>query len=132
MPAAAAAFSIGTAKPMPMKTRWSVGFEDGGDDADHLAVHRHQRAAGIAGVGGGVELDQVGQQLLAVGRAELALQARRRRPPTTDGPMPNGKPTAITWSPGARSAVERIVAATRSSGMVLRLQHREVVLRLGR
>ena len=33
--------------------------------------------------------------------------------------MPNGKPTASTWSPGARSAVERIVAASRSSGIVL-------------
>ena len=32
--------------------------------------------------------------------------------------MPNGKPTAITWSPGARSAVERMVAAVRSSGIV--------------
>src|SRR6478672_6464953 len=35
----------------------------GGHDADHLAIHGHQRAAGIAGVGGGVELDQVGQDL---------------------------------------------------------------------
>ena len=47
----------------------------------------------------------------------------RFRPETTpcdtDGPMPKGKPTAMTWSPEARSAVERIVAASRSSGMVL-------------
>jgi hypothetical protein len=33
--------------------------------------------------------------------------------------MPNGKPTATTWSPGARSAVERMVAAIRSSGILL-------------
>ena len=32
--------------------------------------------------------------------------------------MPNGKPTAMTSSPGARSPVERIVAAMRSSGIV--------------
>ena len=38
-------------------------------------------------------------------------------PPEADGPMPKGKPTASTLSPGARSAVERMVAATRSSGM---------------
>ena len=38
--AATAAFSIGTAKPMPMNTRCSVGFRIAGDDADDLAVHR--------------------------------------------------------------------------------------------
>src|SRR6478735_5492764 len=53
----------------------AVRVQDRGDDADHLAVHRHQRATRVAGVGGGVELDQVGEHLLAVGRAELALQA---------------------------------------------------------
>ena len=31
--------------------------------------------------------------------------------------MPNGKPMATTSSPGIRSAVERMVAATRSSGI---------------
>ncbi len=40
-------------------------------------------------------------------------------PDETDGPMPNGKPTATTRSPGMRSPVERMVAATRSSGMAL-------------
>jgi hypothetical protein len=35
-----------------------------------------QRPARIAGVGRGVELDQVGQDALAFGRAEFALQAR--------------------------------------------------------
>src|SRR6185295_9741042 len=54
----------------------AIRVQDRGDDADHLAVHRHERAARVARVGGGVELDQVGQHLLAVGRAELALQAR--------------------------------------------------------
>ena len=44
--------------------------------------------------------------------------------------MPNGKPTATTWSPGRRPLVERSVAGIRSSGMLLRLQHREVVLGL--
>ena len=56
--------------------------------------------------------------------------ARRSRPADTDGPMPNGKPTATTSSPGRRPLVERSVAGIRSSGMRLRLQHREVVLGL--
>ncbi len=44
----------------------------------------------------------------------------KRRPETTPalvlGPMPKGWPTATTWSPGRRSEVERMVAASRSSG----------------
>ena len=79
MPAAVAAFSIGTAKPMPMKVRCSRRVEDGGDDADHLAVHRHQRTAGVAGVGGGVELDQVGQRLLALRASGTRASAPRPR-----------------------------------------------------
>src|SRR5205814_8554950 len=31
-------------------------------------------------------------------------------PPEAEGPMPNGKPTASTWSPGSRSLVPRMVA----------------------
>ena len=47
-PTAAAAFSIGTAKPMPMNTRCLLGIEDAGDDADDFAVGRDQRPAGVA------------------------------------------------------------------------------------
>ena len=39
-------------------------------------------------------------------------------PAEYDGPMPNGKPTATTWSPGCRSCVERMVAGIRSSGIL--------------
>src|SRR6476660_1719233 len=42
--------------------------EDGGDDAHHLAVHGDERPARVARIGGGVELDQVGHLLLALGR----------------------------------------------------------------
>ncbi|MPN22111.1 hypothetical protein SDC9_169494 [bioreactor metagenome] len=42
-------------------------------------------------------------------------------PADTDGPMPNGKPTAITWSPAFSPSVERMVAACRSSGGSLAL-----------
>ena len=76
MPMPPAAFSIGTAKPMPTNTRCSVRVQDCGDDADHFAFVGHQGSAGTAGIGGRVELDQVGQQPLAFGRPELAAQAR--------------------------------------------------------
>ena len=116
MPAAAAAFSIGTAKPMPMKVRCSVGLQDRGDDADHLAVHRDQRAARVARVGGGVELDQVGQHALALGRAELALQAgddagRHRR---ADAEREADRDHLVA---GRRSPVRAHRRGDRSSGM---------------
>jgi hypothetical protein len=66
---------------------------------------------------------------LPSGERNDPLQARHHAA-DTEGPMPNGKPTAITLSPGARSEVERMVAAIRSSGILLRLQHRQVVLGL--
>src|SRR5450830_212671 len=50
-------------------------IEDGGDDTDDLAVHRDQRAARIARVDGGVELDELRQLPLAVARAESAVKA---------------------------------------------------------
>ena len=67
---------------------------------------------------------------LPSGERNSRLQARRPRPPTTDGPMPNGKPTATTSSPGCRSPVERSVAGMQVVGDRLRLQHGEVVLGL--
>ena len=51
-------------------------------------------------------------------------------PAETDGPMPNGKPTATTGSPGRSPAVERSVAAHEVVGDRFRLQHREIVLGL--
>src|SRR6185369_17777106 len=44
-------------------------------DADYLAVGGHERAAGIAGVGRGIELDKVGELALALRRPVLAMQA---------------------------------------------------------
>ena len=119
MPTAAAAFSIGTAKPMPMNTRWSVGIEDAGDDADDFAVGGDERPAGIAGIGRRVELDQVGQQALAFAASGTRAAGPRRRPPMTDGPMPNGKPTATTSSPDREVARSSAASpASRSSGIV--------------
>src|SRR5215831_4197031 len=51
------------------------GIQDRGDDADDRPVEGHERSARAARVGGGVELDEIRQQALPLGGAELALQA---------------------------------------------------------
>src|SRR5437762_3357179 len=50
-------------------------IEDGGDDADHLAVHGDKRTAGAARIGGGIELNEVLEHALAFGRAKVAIEA---------------------------------------------------------
>ena len=78
-PTALAAFSIGTAKAMPAKTRCPVGLKMRGHDAHHFAIAVDQRSARIAGIHRRIELDQVPQMaaiVLAVGIDEFALQAR--------------------------------------------------------
>ncbi len=76
--------------------------EDAGDDADHLAVAVDQRPARIARIGRRVELDQVLRAFAS--RSFWRVAMSRFRPETTpaetDGPMPKGKPTATTSSPG--------------------------------
>ena len=118
IPAAAAAFSIGTAKPMPMKTRCLVGLRMAGHDADHLAVGRDQRSARIARIGRSVELDQICEHALAFGRPILAPQAGYdagcHRRADTEGES-RRQPLR---HPARRSAVERNVAGVRSSGTV--------------
>src|SRR5256885_4038323 len=61
------------------KDMLSGGIEDRRHDADHLAVAIDQRASRIAGIGGGIELNEVGEMaavILAVGIDEFALEAR--------------------------------------------------------
>ena len=62
----------GMAKPMPIEP--PDGEIDRRVDADHLAVHVEQRAAGIAAVDRGVGLDEV-----VVGPALMSRRARPRR-----------------------------------------------------
>src|SRR5215212_9242572 len=50
--------------------------EDPGDDAHHFAVGREKRPARASRVRGCVELDEVGQQAFAFGRAVFAAKAR--------------------------------------------------------
>ena len=71
MPEAA---SIGTAKPMPMKTRSLGRVDDAADDADDAAVEVDQRAAGVAGVHRRVELDHVLQHLAGLLDDEAAAE----------------------------------------------------------
>ena len=81
-----------------------------GDDADDLAVRGHQRAAGIAGIGRRVELDQVGQHALALGRAVLALAGRRPRRPTPTGRCRTESRRRPPRRPARDRRVERSVA----------------------
>src|SRR6187455_1876692 len=108
----------------------AVRVQDRGDDADHLAVHRDERAARVARVGGGVELDQVGEHLLAVGRAELALQARddagRRR--RADAEREADRQDMVAGGEvGGRAHRRRLEVV----GNRLGAQDGEIVLRLG-
>ena len=72
------AMLTGMAKPMPMLP--PLPRQNRGVDADQFAAQIHQRAAGIAGIDGGVGLDEV---LVAVGvdagAAERADDARGHR-----------------------------------------------------
>src|SRR5690606_2964848 len=116
MPAAVAAFSIGTAKPMPTKTRCSVGFMMAvtmPTTWPSMSTSGPPELPGLAAASNWIRL---------VSRRWPSGERNSRRSPETtpeltDGPMSNGKPAATTWSPTARSAVERIVAGFRSSGI---------------
>jgi hypothetical protein len=120
MPTAEAAFSIGTAKPMPMKVRASVGLR--------MAVTMPTTCPSIV-TSGPPELPGLAAASNWIRLVSIFLPSGSRNsrfspettPPLTLGPMPKGWPTATTWSPGRRSEVERIVAASRSSGSELAL-----------
>ncbi len=115
MPTAEAAFSIGTAKPMPTNTRCSDGLR--------MAVTMPTTAPSAV-TSGPPELPGLAAasnwMRFVSTRLPCGERNSRFRPDTTpdetDGPIPNGKPTATTSSPGARSFVERRVAGARSSG----------------
>ena len=119
---------MGTAKPMPTKKRWSVGFRIAGDDADDLASAVTSGPPELPG------LTAASNWMRLVSRRFPSGERNSRRKPDTtpavaEGPMPNGKPTATTWSPKARSAVERMVAANKIVGNRLRLKHGQIMLR---
>src|SRR5690606_1321421 len=116
MPAELAAVSIGTAKPMPMNTRCSVGFMIAVTmpiTSPSAVTSGPPEFPGLAAASNWIRL--------VSSRSPSGERNSRRKPETMPalalGPMPNGNPTATTWSPPARSRGERIVAATRSSGI---------------
>src|SRR5262249_12198319 len=117
IPAAAAAFSMGTAKPMPTKKRWSVGFRI----PVTMPTTSPSRVTSGPPEFPGLTAASNWMRFVST-RFPSGERNSRRKPDTTpavtEGPMPNGKPTATTWSPRARSAVDRMVAAKRSSGIV--------------
>ena len=114
-PAAPPATSMGTAKPMPMKTSSEVGLTRPVDDADDTAVAVHQRTAGVAGIDRRIDLDQALQQGAAIRLLEV-----RPRPDTTpalsDPVRPNGFPTTKASLPTRTASGLPSVAGTRSAG----------------
>ena len=119
----------GTAKPMPMNTRCDVGLRmpvTMPTTSPSIVASGPPELPGFAAASNWIRL--------VSSRLPSGERYSRRSPDTTpsdtDGPMPNGKPTAITRSPGSRSCVERIVAGLQIVGDLLRLQHGEVVLGL--
>ncbi len=75
-PPAAAATSIGTAKPMPMKNFLVGRVGQRRHDADDLAVSVQQRSTRIAGVHRRIELDQPFEHIARLGGPEVAVQPR--------------------------------------------------------
>ena len=115
-PAAPAAFSIGTAKPMPMNTRCSVGLRSPvtmPTTSPSSVTSGPPELPGFTAASNWMRLVRT--------RSPEAERNSRFRPETTpaeaEGPMPNGNPVATTGSPGRNPPVERMVAACRSSGI---------------
>ena len=97
-PAAPPAVAIGTAKPTPTKKSWLAGLARRGDDADHLTRPVEQRAAAVAGVDGGVELDEALERRRRRGARSCGRRPTRRRRVRLRR-RPSGLPTAKTVSP---------------------------------
>src|SRR4051812_16068631 len=101
--------------------------EEPRDDANDFAVERHQRAAGVAGIHRGIELDQIGQQPLAFGRDVLALQAGddagRSRGPDAEREADRDHGLADAQAVGGAHGRRHEIV-----GRALRLQHGKVVL----
>ena len=97
-PAAPPAVAIGTAKPIPTKYGLLGRVGQAGDDADHLPGAVEQRAAAVARVDRGVELDEPLQGAAALG-ADGAVERPRPRRRDRLPRRPSGLPTAKTASP---------------------------------
>ena len=78
------------ANPMPILP--PLRGEDRGVDAHQLAAQIHQRAAGVAGIDGGVGLNEI---LVAV-RVDAGAAERADDPAVTVCCRPNGLPMATT------------------------------------
>ena len=108
---------MGTAKPMPMKVRARVGLRMAvtmPTTSPSMVTSGPPELPGLAAASNWIRLLK--------GRLPSGDSNSRLSPDTTpadaEGPIPKGNPTAATMSPGRRSAVERMVAAARSSGIL--------------
>ena len=106
--------SMGMAKPMPWR-----GAGLGGVDADDLAVAVEERATGVAGVDGGVGLDEVAQR------------GWRRRPVTSETTMVRSRPLTMPEVTRAGELAQRVAhgdgqLADLEGGRVAQLRGRQV------
>ena len=125
------ASSDGMAKPMPMLPDWvclagnlqaaaaGVVAGDGRVDADHRAVQVHQRAAGVAGVDGGVGLHRVEHGLVVVAGAHRPGRLLTM-PLVTVSDRPSGAPTATTvWPTLSEDDLAKVAGVRLSSPSTL-------------
>src|SRR5580658_65349 len=122
-PTARAAFSMGTANPMPANT-WAP---DGLARAVTMPTTSPSRLTsgppelpGFTAASNWIRLVIWTPSSLRSGSTNSRFRPAIT-PAETDGPMPKGKPTATTVSPGLRPPVEAKVAGLRSSGAVFAL-----------
>ena len=113
---------------MPDEETLVCRIQNGGDDANDLALCGHQRPAGASGIYRGVELDEIRQQALPLRRAEFAPQTGHysRRHRRTDAEWKADGNDLIAQCEvrgGSHGGREKIV------GNRLRLKHGQIVLR---
>ena len=92
-PAAPPATSMGTARPMPMKTSSLVGLTSAVTMPDDLAVAVEQRPAGVARVDGGVDLDEAVQRDGSLSGSWNDRPRPETTPALSEPYRPNGLPT---------------------------------------
>ena len=114
------ALSMVAAKPMPMKVRDLVGLRMAvtmPTTSPSMVTSGPPELPGLAAASNCMSPESV---RLPSGDSKPRLSPDTT-PADTEGPMPNGKPTATTSSPGRSLAVEPMVAGGRSSGMFFAL-----------
>ena len=91
--------------------RGSSGADDRSDDANHLTTRCRQRATGVPGFAAASNWIRFVSMCCPSG-ATYSRWMPEMTPDDSEGPMPNGKPTATASSPACRSAKNAGLPAT--------------------